>query len=150
MRYPQRADEGGFTLTEILVALVILGLVAAAVTPQVMGRLDTSKVRAARLQAETLAAAVDMFRIDTGRYPAGEEGLRALVSPPDNETRWAGPYVRSPSSLIDPWERPFMYRPAGTGSFEIVSYGADGAAGGDGPDGDIVFPDFSEVVTPER
>ncbi|QSR23089.1 type II secretion system major pseudopilin GspG [Hyphomonas sp. KY3] len=134
----------GFTLTELLVVMVILGLLAAAITPQIMGRLDTSKVRAAKLQTETLAASLDLYKIDMGYYPSQQEGLVMLVQPPANSGNWDGPYVRSGASLVDPWGRDFIYLPdASSNAFQLVSYGADGKEGGEKHDADIVFPDFS-------
>lgn len=140
-------SEAGFTLTELLVVLVILSLLAAAITPQVMGRLDRSKVKAARLQIDTLAASLDMFKIDTGRYPSEQEGLHALIEAPASAASWGGPYVRTGASLTDPWNREFVYRASGAG-FELVTYGADGQEGGDGFAADIHFPDFTSVNTP--
>ncbi|KCZ52815.1 hypothetical protein HY29_17900 [Hyphomonas beringensis] len=141
-----RNGDAGFTLTELLVVMVILGLIAAAITPQLMGRLDKSKVRAAKLQTETLAASLDLFKIDMGYYPSEQEGLHALVIPPANASSWDGPYVRSGNTLVDPWGREFLYFPApDTGKFRLVSYGADGVEGGEKYNADIVFPDFSRL-----
>ena len=143
-----RRHDRGFTLTELLVVMVILSLLAAAITPQVMGRLDRSNVRAAKLQIETLAASLDLFRIDTGRYPTAHEGLAALIGKPAALETWDGPYVRSGTSLSDPWQREFVYE-AGPGSvFRLVSYGADGKEGGSGHDGDIVWPDYARTDDP--
>jgi general secretion pathway protein G len=144
---PRLRHDAGFTLTELLVVLVILSLLAAAITPQVMGRLDRSKVKAARLQIDTLAASLDMFKIDTGRYPSEQEGLHALIEAPASSVSWGGPYVRTGASLTDPWNREFVYRTSGTG-FVLITYGADGQEGGDGYAADIRFPDFTSLNTP--
>lgn len=137
-----RKPEQGFTLTELLVVMVILSLLAAAITPQVMGRLDKSKVRAAKLQIDTLAASLDLFKIDMGRYPTAQEGLRALIEQPAALEAWDGPYVRSGTSLTDPWEREFVYDAGPASSFRLVSYGADGKEGGSKYDSDIIWPDY--------
>ncbi len=131
--------QAGFTLTELLVVLLILSLIAAAVTPQIMGRLDSSKVRAANLQLETLSSALDMYKIDNGSYPRTEHGLDALLSSPDDSPYWDGPYVRSRSTLVDPWRRSFKYEQVGR-SFLLVSLGADGVEGGESHDADLHFP----------
>ncbi|MEO1017710.1 MAG: type II secretion system major pseudopilin GspG [Pseudomonadota bacterium] len=131
--------QAGFTLTELLVVLLILSLIAAAITPQIMGRLDSSKVRAAKLQLETLSSALDMYKIDNGTYPRTEHGLDALLSPPDGMTFWDGPYVRSSNTLIDPWRQSFKYEQAGQ-SYILVSLGADGIEGGESHDADLQFP----------
>tara|TARA_R110002049_G_scaffold32139_3_gene107535 strand:+ start:3878 stop:4336 length:459 start_codon:yes stop_codon:yes gene_type:complete len=140
----KKRPDAGFTLTELLVVMVILSLLAAAVTPQVMGRLDRSKVRAAKLQINTLAASLDLFKIDTGRYPSEQEGLKALIEKPASIETWDGPYVRSGASLTDPWQREFIYRSAsGTKDFVLVTFGADGKEGGKKYDSDIVWPDYT-------
>lgn len=139
-----RRSEAGYTLTELLVVLLILGLIAASIAPQVMGRLDSSKVRSAALQLETLGASVDLFRIDVGRYPTSDEGLTVLVTRPENADIWDGPYIRTTKNLIDPWGAPVVYKaPDQSGTFQLISYGADNAAGGDGDNGDMIFPDYS-------
>lgn len=136
------SSEAGFTLTELLVVLLILSLIAAAITPQIMGRLDSSKVRAGKLQLETLGTSLDMYKIDTGAYPTTEEGLSVLLVRPQNVTVWDGPYVKSASSLIDPWRNEFLYEGLG-GRYQITTYGADGEKGGEDYDADMIFPDYS-------
>lgn len=135
-------NQHGYTLTELLVVLVILGLIAAAITPRIIGRLDSSKVEAARIQLDTLSASVDIYYIDNRRYPSPEEGLSVLLTRPDNLPTWNGPYVRTASNLIDPWGNPFAFEPPnGDQPARIISYGADGAPGGSGQEADLVFPD---------
>ena len=142
--------QSGFTLTELLVVLVVLGLIAAAITPQIMGRLDKSKVRAARLQMDTLSASIEVFKLDTGRYPSTDEGLSVLIAQPDNLASWDGPYVRSTSSIIDPWNRAYAYRLIeGSRRFEIKSFGADGTEGGEKLDQDLIFPDYTTSGFPQ-
>ena len=135
--------QAGYTLTELLVVLLILGLIAAAIAPQVMGRLDRSKTRAAALQLETVGASLDLFKIDVGRYPTDEEGLSVLMTRPADAEIWDGPYVRTANNLIDPWGAPIAYKaPGGSGAFQLVSYGSDNASGGDGDAQDLTYPDF--------
>ena len=143
-------NKAGFTLTELLVVLVVLGLIAAAITPQIMGRLDKSKVKAARLQLDTLSASVEMFKLDTGRYPTTDEGLIVLLTAPEGLSNWDGPYVRSAGSITDPWNRIYAYKlTEGSRRFEIRSLGADGTEGGEGFDQDLVFPDYSLSGLPQ-
>lgn len=140
-----RQAEAGYTLTELLVVLLILGLITAAITPQVIGRLDSSKVKAAKLQADMLAASADLFYLDLGRYPTSEEGLQALLVKPDDLDGWQGPYVRGPENLIDPWRNKFVYEPPIDGApARVTSFGADGARGGEGQAKDLTFPNVSE------
>jgi general secretion pathway protein G len=131
--------DAGYTLTELLVVIVVLALIAAAVTPQILGRFNTAKTRTAQLQTNTLAGALDDFFIDVGRYPTPEEGVDALLKAPAGVNAWNGPYVRSERTLIDPWERKYLIGPptASNQPPPIVSLGANGAEGGDGPDADV-------------
>lgn len=131
-------SEAGYTLTELLVVIVVLALIAAAVTPQILGRFNTAQTRTAKLQANTLSAALDDFFIDVGRYPAPEEGVDALLVAPPGISAWNGPYVRSERTLLDPWERKFIIaRPDVTNQPPyILTLGADGKEGGEGADAD--------------
>ncbi len=116
----------GFTLLELLVVIVIIGLLAGYVAPRYFSQVGKSEVQVARAQIESFEKALDQYRLDTRRYPTAEEGLQAL-----------GPYLRK-AVPNDPWGRPYVYRTPGTkGEYEILSYGRDGKAGGDGPDADI-------------
>ena len=134
-----RSSEAGYTLTELLVVIVVLALIAAAVTPQILGRFNTAKTRTAQLHVDTLAAALDDFFIDVGRYPSAEEGIQALLEAPANARGWSGPYVRSARSLVDPWGRQFVISPPSANNLppNVVSLGADGAEGGEKADADI-------------
>jgi general secretion pathway protein G len=138
-RASSRKREAGYTLTEMLVVIVVLSLVAAAITPQILGRFNTAKLRTAQLHADTLAAALDDFYIDVGRYPSAEEGVNALAAAPAGAAGWAGPYVRSARSLVDPWGRSFVISRSADPNAppHVVSLGADGAEGGEGVDADI-------------
>ena len=129
----------GFTLIELLVVLVVLGLLAGLVGPQVMKHLGESKVKTAKLQIEEIAVALDMFRIDVDRYPTTEENLAALVQRPGDVEAWNGPYLRKTVVPKDPWGRDYLYRqPGQNAEFDVYSFGADQREGGDGENSDIV------------
>ena len=130
---PRRTDpEAGFTLLELLVVLAILGLLAAIVAPQVLKYLGASRSQAAKVQVENIAAALDHFDLDVGRYPSEQEGLDALVHPPAGAANWNGPYLQRESALTDPWQRKYLYKSPGVhnGDFDVWSYGSDGVEGG--------------------
>ena len=133
------AHNGGFTLIELLVVLVILGLLAGLVGPRVMKHLGTSKTKAAKLQVEELSAAMDLFRLDVGRYPAADEGLNALIQKPAGLDSWNGPYLRKSLVPKDPWGYEYHYRfPGQYGEFDIYSLGADNTEGGEEESSDVV------------
>ncbi|HEY0809923.1 MAG TPA: type II secretion system major pseudopilin GspG [Longimicrobiales bacterium] len=132
--------RNGFTLLELMVVIVVLGLLAGLVGPQILGRVSEAKTTTAQTQIEMLATALDTYRLDNGVYPSNEQGLDALRDKPahgDATANWHGPYLRKPVPL-DPWGRAYMYRVSDDlSSFEIVSLGADGRAGGTGDDVDL-------------
>ena len=129
----------GFTLIELLVVLVILGLLAGIVGPQVMKYVGSSKTKTARLQIEDLSASLDMYRLEVGRYPSAEEGLQALVQKPAQSSHWNGPYLSKRVIPSDPWGFAYQYRQPGQyGPFDLYSLGADNAEGGDGENMDVV------------
>lgn len=131
--------EGGFTLVEILVVLAIIGLVMGLVAPRVLNYLTESKVKAAKIQVESLGSALDLFFLDNGRYPTSSEGLAALVRRPGNIATWNGPYLKGGVVPVDPWGNAYVYRsPGERGAYDIVSYGMDGQQGGTGTAADIV------------
>jgi general secretion pathway protein G len=135
---PNRAAEAGFTLVELLVVLVILVLLASLVGPRVVGYLGTSRVKTAKVQVESLGSAIELYRIDNGRYPTTDEGLKALVQAPPGVDGWKGPYLTKKDVPNDPWNRPYHYRSPGQhGPFDIFSLGADNQAGGTGENEDI-------------
>jgi general secretion pathway protein G len=127
-------------LLEILVVLVILGLLAAVVAgPAVFRQLGAAKSEAAKLQIDRISGALDLYRLDVGRYPTQSEGLQALVNAPGDAVRWNGPYLKKEQSIVDPWGRPFGYRyPGQHGEYDLWTTGADGLEGGDGENRDIV------------
>jgi general secretion pathway protein G len=127
----------GFTLLELLVVMVIIGLLAGFVAPRYFAQVGKSQVKVARAQIDALDKALDSYRLDVGRYPTSEEGLQALSVAPSNESNWAGPYLKKGVPL-DPWGRPYIYVQPGThGDFDLLSYGKDGKEGGTGEDADI-------------
>ena len=131
--------QGGFTLVELLVVMTILVLLAGIVAPRVIGYVGASKLKAATIQVESLTTALELFRLDAGRYPTTEEGLVALVRKPANGLTWHGPYLRSKIVPTDPWGAAFHYRsPGQNGAFDVFSFGADGKQGGEGENRDIV------------
>jgi general secretion pathway protein G len=131
--------EAGFTLLEILIVLVILGLVAAVIAaPQVFKYLGQAKTEAAKVQTERIAGALDLFRLEVGRYPTQQENLDALVDPPPGVPGWNGPYLKKREAIIDPWGHEFHYRiPGQYGDYDLYSLGKDNAVGGEGEDRDI-------------
>ncbi|MFP5400178.1 MAG: type II secretion system major pseudopilin GspG [Gammaproteobacteria bacterium] len=127
----------GFTLIELLVVLAILALLAGLVGPRVLNQLGGAKAKTATVQIADLEKALELFKLDVGRFPTTEEGLNALVAqPPAVSVGWAGPYLKG-SVPADPWGRAYQYKLNGDGSVEIVSLGADGAAGGEGENADL-------------
>jgi general secretion pathway protein G len=139
----QQHKSSGFTLLEMLVVLVIMGLLAALVGPQLLGRVDTSRVTAADTQARMIKSALDTMRLDIGRYPTKEEGLDLLDIPPDDERtarKWQGPYLVE-GVPPDPWGYSYKYTPISRSSISVFSYGADGEPGGEGLNEDVgIFP----------
>ncbi len=132
------AEASGFTLLELLVVMVIIGLLAGFVAPRYFAQVGKSQVKVARAQLDALDKALDQVRLDVGRYPTTEEGLQALVAQPSGEDRWAGPYLKK-GVPPDPWGRPYVYANPGThgGDFDLLSYGKDGRPGGTGEDADV-------------
>jgi general secretion pathway protein G len=138
LRRTKRHGERGFTLVEILVVITIIGLIMGLVGPRVLNYLTESKVKAAKIQIESFASALDLFFLDTGRYPTSSEGLSALVQRPGAIASWNGPYVKGGVIPNDPWGHPYVYRSPGQhGTYDLISYGADGQEGGTGTAADI-------------
>jgi len=127
----------GFTLLELLVVMVIIGLLAGYVGPRYFAQVGKSEVKTAKAQIDALEKALDQYRLDIGHYPAMELGLTALVTRPANEPRWDGPYLKK-SVPLDPWGNAYQYRiPGEHGEFDLLSYGKDGQPGGSGEAADI-------------
>lgn len=132
-----RREVCGFTLLELLVVMVIIGLLAGYVGPRYFTQLGKAEVKAARAQVDALGKGLDQMRLDTGHYPSTEDGLEALVTRPANEPRWDGPYL-SKSVPRDPWGNPYEFRSPGEhGEYDLFSFGKDGKPGGDGEAADI-------------
>lgn len=131
-------SRSGYSLIEMLVALAILALIAGIAGPKAISFLSRSKTKTAELQIQELGTALELYYLDIGRYPSETDGLKALVTAPTSESQWNGPYLENNSSLIDPWDRPYLYRSPGLkGEFDIYSLGRDGAKGGSGEDRDL-------------
>jgi general secretion pathway protein G len=129
--------EAAFTLLELLVVIVILGLLAAFVAPRYFSQIGKSEAAVARTQIEAFEKALDQYRLDVGRYPTTQEGLAALVSRPGDAPKWSGPYLKR-AVPSDPWGRLYIYRsPGSKGDFELLSLGKDGEPGGSGDNADI-------------
>ncbi len=133
------ARRAGFTLVEMLVVLAIIGLIVGLAAPRVFNQLAQAKTRAAKVQVESLKSALDLFFLDSGRYPTTSEGLTALVVRPSNGSSWNGPYVKSTNVPRDPWNHDYLYQyPGKEGrAYEIVSLGADGREGGSDSAADV-------------
>jgi general secretion pathway protein G len=137
IRAPLRLSEQGFTLLEIMVVVVIIGLLAAMIAPRLMENVDRAAVSRAKSDIRTIEAALNLYRLDNFRYPSGTEGLRALVETPGEASapNWHQHLERIP---IDPWEQPYRYaNPGQHGDIDVFSYGADGQEGGEGVNADI-------------
>jgi general secretion pathway protein G len=125
-----RRAEAGFTLVEMLVVITIIGLIMSLVGPRVLSYLSDSKVKTARIQIQGFSAALDLYYLDTGRYPTSSEGLTALTQKPDGAATWNGPYLNGNSVPKDPWGRPYVYKfPGQHGPYEIISLGPEGREG---------------------
>ncbi len=140
MKYPSPAATRGFSLIELLVVLVILGLLAGLVGPRVMKHLGGAKSDTAKLQIEDIGAALDVYRLETGDYPSNDEGLKALVENPGDKPGWNGPYLKKKAVPLDPWGHEYHYQmPGEHGDFDLYSLGKDNAEGGEGENADIVY-----------
>lgn len=129
-RISHSGNEDGYTLMELLVVLAILGFLAAIATPAVIHYLDSAKNSTAKTEVANLSAGLDLFKLDVGRYPTTEEGLKALVTAPPTAENWNGPYVKKTSEIDDPWGHPYNYKSPGQhGEFDLYSYGAKGEGG---------------------
>lgn len=129
----------GFTLIEMMVVVVIIGLLAALVGPNIMKNLGSAQSKTAKIEVESLGNALDTFRLDVGRYPNNSEGLEALVSQPAGASNWNGPYLKKGKLPTDPWNNAYQYRfPGQHGAYDLMSLGADNSEGGEGENADQV------------
>lgn len=130
-------NQAGFTLVELIVVVIIIGLLAGLVVPQFIKQEEKATAKVAKAQIELFGTALDTFRLDVGRYPNSQEGMAALMQKPGGVDRWDGPYLKK-DLPPDPWGKPYVYKsPGDHGVYDIISYGADGAPGGDGNNHDI-------------
>ncbi len=135
----QNMRRNGFTLIEIIIVITIIGLVVAWAGNRIFGQGDKAKSGLAKARMSEISAQLDMYKLDTGRYPTTAEGLRALLANPGNATNWNGPYVKNADTLKDPWSNEMIYKSPGDANrpFELTSLGADGKEGGEGADRDV-------------
>jgi general secretion pathway protein G len=132
-----KAAVRGFTLLELLVVIVIIGMLAGLVAPRYFEQLGKSNTKVAKAQIDSLEKALDQFRLDVGRYPTTEQGLQALNAKPQNLERWGGPYLKK-DVPPDPWGRRYVYKsPGDHGEFDLLSLGSDGQPGGAGEAADV-------------
>jgi general secretion pathway protein G len=138
MKNKNKKRQKGFSLIELLIVMVIIGLLASLVGPKMFSKVGKSKQKSAKAQISLFETSLDMYRLDMGKYPATDVGLSALRVKPDDNDKWDGPYL--PKQIpLDPWGNPYHYEsPSEHGDYEIISYGADGTEGGEGEDQDIV------------
>jgi len=127
--------QSGYTLTEMLVVILIISLIAAVLTPSLLGQLSRAKAKTALLQLDSTATSLNLFKDDIGRYPTQDEGLKVLVTA--QLPNWLGPYLKSDKALNDPWGHPLVYKVENDNKVEIISLGADGKEGGTGVNQDL-------------
>jgi general secretion pathway protein G len=131
-------NRKGFTLLELLVVMVIIGLLVSYVGPKYFSQVGKSEIKTAKAQIDALEKALDQYRLEMGHYPTTEQGLGALFVQPNNEPKWQGPYLKK-ASPPDPWGNSYLYKSPGEhGEIDIISYGSDGKAGGANENADIV------------
>ncbi len=137
-RPPAARLHRGFTLLELVMVLVIIGVILAMVGPRVFTNLGRANAEVAKTKMEQIAGQLELFKLDVGRYPTTQEGLGALLTAPSGLANWNGPYIRDAKLLKDPWSNDFLYRsPGEKGPFDILSFGADGKEGGEGENKDV-------------
>ena len=130
--------EAGMTLIEILVVLTLIGVVLGIVGSTYLGKSEQAKAKAAKIEIEQISQALDLFKLELGRYPTTQEGLQALVAAPPGLANWAGPDWKKSSTPKDPWSHEYTYAAPGShGAYDIISLGADGVEGGEGANKDV-------------
>jgi len=129
----------GFTLIEIIIVITIIVVIVAWAGNRIFGQQDQAQARIAKAKIASMAAQLDLYKLDTGKYPTTSDGLKALLQAPGGVSNWNGPYVKNADELKDPWKNDYIYRSPGEQNrpFEITSLGADGKEGGEGPNRDI-------------
>lgn len=133
-----RTPQRGMTLIEILVVLVLIGIVLGIVGGNFIGRGEKAKADAAKIELNQIGQTLDLYKLEVGRYPTTQEGLQALIAAPSGVTNWNGPYWKNGTIPKDPWGNEYKYTsPGAKAAYDIVSYGADGKEGGDGPNKDV-------------
>lgn len=138
MKHISKQRRRGYSLVETLVALAIVGLLVSVAAPRLLNQLSNAKIKTASIQIASLSAALDIFFLDTGRYPTTQEGLAALVAKPNNIQNWSGPYIKGDGKLLDPWGNKYVYQQETAGSYKIISFGSDGVEGGTGSAADVI------------
>ena len=135
---PVERNDSGFTLVELLVVMAILVLLASLVAPRVIGYLGSARSKTAKIQIESLITSLELYKLDTGRFPSGSHGLKALISAPDGRRNWNGPYLKGRRVPNDPWGKPYQYIiPGRYGVYDIFSLGADNQPGGADENADV-------------
>src|SRR4030067_2597489 len=138
MKDHDRRSERGFKLIEIMIVIIIIGLMAGLVAPRLMDKLTQAQHKAAKAQVAVFGIALDAFRLDVGRYPTTEEGLKVLREKPPGVEMWKGPYL-SKEVALDPWGKPYIYKSPGEhGDYDLLSFGLDGVEGGEGENQDVM------------
>lgn len=129
----------GFSLMEIIIVVTIIGLIAAWAATNIFGKQEQAQARIAKAKLTSLSGPLDLYKLDTGRYPSSQEGLNALLANPGNVSNWNGPYVKNADELKDPWRNELRYKSPGDAArpYDLTSLGADGKEGGEGPNRDI-------------
>jgi general secretion pathway protein G len=142
----RQVGQQGFTLVEMLVVITIIGLIMGLIGPRVLNYLSESKVKAAKIQLQSFASALDLFYLDAGRFPSTAEGLTALVSRTPGVAAWNGPYLKGGNVPNDPWNNAYLYRSPGEhGPYDILSYGSDGQEGGSGVAADLSLENLTSA-----